>query len=142
MGTGSDPSRVAVGAEQAQLHGCLPAEWPETSVLPYDRYLWSWMGSLEPLCPCPGGCRTPGLYETVVRPFPWLHPRSRTVSSRNLREGAADGMLLAGLVVGGNGRQGGLVLRVASHGGVHGHGRFSAAASPSPGLPMGSAPGR
>lgn len=61
------------------------------------------------------------------------------------KEPAPGGMLLVGLVVGGNDRQGGLMLGVAGHGGVHGHSVsswFLAAVSPSPASPTGSAPGR
>lgn len=61
---------------QAQLHWSLSLVWPDTSALPYDGCLQSWTGSLEPLCPRPSGCRTPGFYEVVVRPFPQLHPRA------------------------------------------------------------------
>lgn len=129
---------------QAQPQGCLPTERPETSVLPCDRCLWSWMGSPQPLCPCPSGYRTPGLIEIVVRPFPWLHPGSRTVS---LQEGAAGGTFLAGLVVGGNGGRGVLMLGVAGPGGagecsISSSSQFLAAMSRGPASPMGLARGR
>lgn len=66
----------------------------------------------------------------------------------SLQEGAAGGMFLAGLVVGGNGRRGGLVLGVAGPGGAREcsvssiSGRVLAAVSRGPASPMGLAPRR
>lgn len=61
---------------QAQLQWSVPMLWPDTSALPSDGCLQSWTGSLEPSCPRPSGCRTPGFHEVVLRPFPQLHPRA------------------------------------------------------------------
>lgn len=119
--------------------------WPETSVLPCEGiYVAGW----DPWSPCVHALAAAG-HQGCTRlwsdPSLPASPLEDSELGTSRKEPAAGGMLLVGLVVGGNGRQGGLVLGVAGHGGVHGHSVsswVSAAVSPSPASPIGSAPGR